>query len=277
MKLLTVATHSQNMFPFLKHSCERFGHELVILGWGEAYQSHHWKDDLVLQAISNLDDDEVVCFVDGFDSMICATPDELLAEFKSMDTDFVMSVDGHFKELRWTHNPLWCYVYMRCFPTVEGYCVNTGMYIGTVRRVKAWIESVKTHRANTKSNQLAWIRCMKHSPKSMWPTLDTKRRLFYNHMEVFSSDTAIQARPDGTIVGHKTGRILVISLPGFRDATPVLREIYGHDVSVPVTSSQWSTGKKIAYYLRPLQYEICVILLILACVIASCVRRHFHS
>lgn len=274
MKILTVATHSQNMFPFLKESCERFGHELIVLGWGDAYKNHHWKDELVSQTIAEFDDDEIICFVDGFDSMVCATPDEMLAELTRMDSDFVMSVDGHMSELRWRQYPLWCYFYMRCFPAIEGHYVNTGMYIGKVKRIKAWIESVDEHREDTKSNQLAWIRCMQNTPKSTWPTLDSDKRLFYNHMEIFSHDSAVTPKPDGTIMSQKAQRVMVISLPGFRDATPLLKVIYGSDVQAPVTSVKWSRGKKVAYYLHPFRYDISVVvIIILAFVIGICVWK----
>ena len=45
VKLVTVATHSESYFPWLKESCVRYNTNLEILGWGEKWQGYHrgWK------------------------------------------------------------------------------------------------------------------------------------------------------------------------------------------------------------------------------------------
>lgn len=200
MKVFTVATHSQNMFPFLQRSAKRFGHNLHVLGWGETYRNHLQKDELMLEAVTSLPDDEIVCFVDGFDSILCSTPEELLHAYRASGNTFIMSVDGRRSKLQWLRYPLWCYSYLRVFPRIHGgVFINTGMYMGTAREIKDWLTRVQHFTQDTNSNQVAWGRCINANPVHA-PAVDEYSRLFYNHMQLFSDDLAIMGRPDGRVV-----------------------------------------------------------------------------
>jgi hypothetical protein len=263
MKTFTVATHSQNMYPYLKNSAKRFGHDFITLGWNQKYKNHLWKDQLMMDACSRLPRDEMVCFVDGFDSIICSTPEDMIKAYREISPnmdDLVMSVEGFPQEMRWARYPLWAYFNFRVFPRIgDGSYINTGMYMAPAAVLVDWLKHVrKKHSYDTKSNQLAWGRCIK-SGDGRRPKFDITRNLFYNHIELFSSDSAIVGYPDGTVRKHDGRRVHVVSLPGFRDCNPLLRQIYGNSVQVSSTSNTWNTNRKMGYYVNALRTDIIIV------------------
>lgn len=80
MKLVTVATHSERYYPYLKLSAERHGHELITLGWGEKWQGYAWKFKLMKEYLRTLSD-EIVCFVDAFDVIVLEDPETIERKF----------------------------------------------------------------------------------------------------------------------------------------------------------------------------------------------------
>jgi len=70
MKLVTVATHKSGYYPYLLKSSKKYGLELITLGRGMVYTSHHMKDELMLKYTKGLSNTDVVLFVDGFDSIL---------------------------------------------------------------------------------------------------------------------------------------------------------------------------------------------------------------
>jgi hypothetical protein len=278
MRVYTVATHSQHLFPFLKESARRFGHSLTVLGWGEQYRDHVWKDDLMCEALEHIDPEEVVCFVDGFDSLLCSTPDELRTAYEAVVRDagaeapVIVSVDAAAAApILWWRHPMWAYAYVRVFPrTPEGVFVNTGMYMGPAGRIRAWLQRVRAHTMGTRSNQLAWARCLRAEGRrdavEEAVRCDVDSRLFYNHFELFSPEGALLGHLDGTVTRTTTGsRVHVVSFPSFRDATPLLHQIFGMHIRSPSTSSwRWSMPVKMAYYVDTFVPELAAMVVVLA-------------
>ena len=82
MKLVTVATHSQSYFPFLLESCERYGAELVVLGFNQPWRGFNQKNILMKEYLDTLASDEIVCFIDAYDVI-------LLRPLEDLETLFV--------------------------------------------------------------------------------------------------------------------------------------------------------------------------------------------
>jgi hypothetical protein len=55
---VTVATHSERYFPYLKLSAEKYGHHLVILGWGQKWQGLTWKFQPMKEYLKSIPKDE---------------------------------------------------------------------------------------------------------------------------------------------------------------------------------------------------------------------------
>jgi hypothetical protein len=205
LHLITVATHAESHFVNLENSCAYFGYPVKVLGWGDKYPGHYIKDVLVLKYISQLPDDDIVVFVDGFDS-VCVRPlNDLEHSFKNSGCDLIISVDNVGKEYTFTKNPLWAYLYWRAFSLWKGKCVNSGMYIGYVKTVRAFIQSVQKQakKINYKSNQREWIKTLKWSneTKHMNVSLDQNGQYFFNYLDLFNDKPDIKII-NGTQVIH---------------------------------------------------------------------------
>lgn len=84
MKLVTVATHSDGYFPWLRASCARLGAELVVLGWGQPWKGFAWRFDLMARYLTTLPEDEVVCFVDAYDVILLRPLALMEARFRAL-------------------------------------------------------------------------------------------------------------------------------------------------------------------------------------------------
>ena len=49
MKLITVATHNDGYFKWLKESCKRYNYDLVILGYNEKWKGFNWRLELMIR------------------------------------------------------------------------------------------------------------------------------------------------------------------------------------------------------------------------------------
>jgi len=134
MKLITVATHSERYFPYLKVSAEKYGHELIVLGWGEKWKGLIWKFELMREYLKGLDQNEVVCFVDGFDVLILEDP-------KTIEEKFLKNIKGDKNKIlisreEYSDKPientfllfLQSLVYTKC----KNEYINSGTYMGVV-------------------------------------------------------------------------------------------------------------------------------------------------
>ena len=81
MKLVTVATHSESYFPFLLESCNRYGAELVVLGFNQPWQGFNHRNVLMKEYLKSLPPDEVVCFIDAYDVLLLRPLEDLEAFF----------------------------------------------------------------------------------------------------------------------------------------------------------------------------------------------------
>ena len=267
MIVLTVATHSQNLYPYLCESAERFGFALRTLGWGDTYTSHTQKDDLVLRACEEVSDpEELVCFVDGFDTLLCATPAELEAAYRSIAGEkkniLLVSVDGAPRDMRAMRYPVWAYSYWRTFGSrlPQGCYRNAGMFLGPAGSIVQWLRRVRPYAAQTRSNQLAWARCLADghgSGPDHEVIADVDSKLFYNYFALFAKDGAIVGQPSGRVVRREGPNPLVVSLPAFRDARPLLTQMHGEGQDVlHRTTHKWGWLAKGKVYLRGFALEI---------------------
>jgi len=68
--IITVATHDDMYLPHLKESCKKNNGNLIVLGYGEKWKGFSWRFTLLLNFLNTIHDNDIVCFVDGFD-VIC--------------------------------------------------------------------------------------------------------------------------------------------------------------------------------------------------------------
>ena len=126
IKLITVATHTHGELENLLHN--PFNIEITLLGYGKEWTGFRMKFEEILQYMyeSNLDDDDIVVFLDGFDSLIHKDPSNLLELFREYNCRVLFSEDNY-------DNPFIASMWNKC---VDNSVANTGLYMGYVKELK---------------------------------------------------------------------------------------------------------------------------------------------
>lgn len=126
--LITVATHEQGYFENLKQTCANNGVELEILGWGKPWKGFTYRIDLLKEFAKSLPSDDIVMFIDAFDTIVLRHQDEIVKEF----LDFEKATGKHKIWMSYEHthhDPLIRYLKNKIFPDIN---LNAGTYMGRV-------------------------------------------------------------------------------------------------------------------------------------------------
>ena len=126
--ITTVATHDDGMYKKLINN--RF-HPVKVLGFGMKWTGFKMKYQLVYDHIKNLDDNKIVIFLDGFDSIILRDPKIAIKEFidKKYKVLFSKEVDSQFKG----------FVFPNCR---DNLMINSGLYMGYVKYLKVLLKDM---------------------------------------------------------------------------------------------------------------------------------------
>jgi hypothetical protein len=123
MKVVTVATKSDKYFPALRESCQRFGYELVVLGWGKKWKGFTWRFELLSDYLKTIPSDEPVCFVDAYDVIMLRPAEIMKKRFLQSNQNIIFAFDEcQDKELEASNVDM--------FKTCDGKRLNAGTYIG---------------------------------------------------------------------------------------------------------------------------------------------------
>lgn len=142
MKLVTVATHSDGYFPYLKKSCERNGITLDVLGWGQKWTGYSFKLQLMQSYLKDLPDDEIVCFIDSFDVIALRPLEELEKSFRDLTANSGVRVAVGYDRAESLVIKGTSTLY---FGTAHGYPINSGTYMGYAKDLTCMMNEIYTH------------------------------------------------------------------------------------------------------------------------------------
>ena len=144
MKVVTYATHSDGAFEELVNN--KFGVEVVVLGWGTKWNGFMDKFDAIRKYINTLDDKDIVVFVDGFDSYILKPLDDLEETFKSQRCDILVSNEA---------NVLLKFAIKRMYGVCkDNQTANSGLYMGYVFALKNMFELISREKTSDDQKNL---------------------------------------------------------------------------------------------------------------------------
>ena len=127
LEVVTYANKSFGMFEELKNN--EYEVPIKVLGWGTKWNGYSDKSRGLLEYMSTKKDDDIIIFIDGFDSKINKPiDDKLLDIFKQYDCGVLLS-RSVIKE-----KPL-IYFIERMFGKCGDYTGNAGMYMGYVKHL----------------------------------------------------------------------------------------------------------------------------------------------
>jgi hypothetical protein len=162
MKLITVATYVYGLYNDLINNS--YGAKIITLGFGKKWTGFKMKYIEVYKYIQNLDDDEIIVFIDGFDSKINKNPQLALNLFKQMKCGILFSEDSNVNEKK-------KYIFGECRGTI----INSGLYMGYVKYLKILLPKMINMKCQDDQRNINQA-CHNHN----FIKIDTKKLIFEN-------------------------------------------------------------------------------------------------
>ena len=126
MEVVTYANKKFGLFDRLVNN--EFGVQVTVLGMGTKWTGFNDKYRGMVKHLETKCDDDVVVFVDGFDTLINKDLAGFEEKFRDTGAGIIVSAD---------REPFGKYVSRKVFGTCGGeYVANTGMYVGYARDIK---------------------------------------------------------------------------------------------------------------------------------------------
>ena len=266
IKCFTIATHNDGYLDILKQSCIRNNINLIILGWNEKYNSHSFKTKKTIEFLKKQKKNQIVLFIDGFDSIILDSPSIIENNFKKLNLPHLFSKDleiygikkimqDKFTYYNFTNNILFnsLFINMRkCNHEV----INTGMFIGySENLLKIFIKSLKYRNfLNKRSNQRVFQDMCNDNNRIY---IDTNNIIFRN----VSKNDKIEFLKNKVYINGKASNIL--SFPNLGNMDSVIKYLK-YDIS--------NTKKRSKLYVKfknrlSLNSRLLILLIILICYI----------
>lgn len=126
MKIITYATHRFGTFNDLIKSVP----DIVVLGWGTKWNGFMDKFEGVLEYLESVPDDEIVMFVDGFDTLIKKDLSDVEHVFKRMNCKILLSKSSGISR----------YIDRKIFTECNNVTANSGLYMGYCGYVKFMLQ-----------------------------------------------------------------------------------------------------------------------------------------
>ena len=165
MKVITYATHSDGSFEELVNN--KFGVEVTVLGMGDTWKGFISRTQAYRDYLDTLPDEEVVVFVDGFDSHILKPITNLQKVFEEFDSDIIVSRDSdlgmpYFRDK----------TFGKC---KDGITANAGMIMGYVSSLRYLFDAIVNDKS--KDDQRNLNNVCKYFPKL---SIDVDNKIFEN-------------------------------------------------------------------------------------------------
>lgn len=146
---VTVATQSEGYLPVLEQQLTEKNAKLHKLAMGKEWEGHMMKDLEMIDFLKNIDNNDIVVFLDGFDTLMLSGCDEIVEKFKSFDAKMVLSIEN-VGSLSFIHDAV--------FEKINGYYFNAGLYMGRAKFMLDFLEDMYTNDYDKKSNQKTWMK-----------------------------------------------------------------------------------------------------------------------
>ena len=141
-----------------------YGVQVKVIGWGKKWNGFTDKIKGMQEFLKTLPNDDIVIFVDGYDTKILKPLDNIVRDFEEMNAPIVVSSENTG------------YRTFKIFSMCNDGSANSGMYMGYVKNLKELIDhELNINILNTNSSDQ---RLMNHSCK--YVKIDVDRKLFFN-------------------------------------------------------------------------------------------------
>ena len=132
MKFFTIATHNERTLDILKESAIKNNIKLDIIGQGKVFKNYGIKLIWFLEYLEDIDDNELVVFLDGFDTILLTGENEFKEQFNEIND---AEPDKKKKGLIFSNGKS----YLRFNALLE---VNSGLVMGYAKKFKQILKSI---------------------------------------------------------------------------------------------------------------------------------------
>lgn len=143
--VVTVATENKYYFNYLKKTVELFGSELIVLGWNQKWKGFNWRFQLMKNFLNEINHDDVVCFIDGYDVVCTRNLNKLIDKFIEIQfRENCKIIIGHDKVI----SPLNYLAQYLLFDKCKNKYLNAGSYIGYAKDLLFILNSIHDNLSN---------------------------------------------------------------------------------------------------------------------------------
>lgn len=214
---ITYATHNERLFDILLESAKKNNINLNVLGYNEKWDNWKKRATSLLNFLNNIDDNKLICHIDGFDSIILGGEEELYNKFNKYykDKKIVFSSDNsNHLSINYYKN--------KKFGMCHNNFISAGMFIGYNYYVKKILEDFI--KSNYSDDQKFFVSlCNKDDNIGIDNNI-----LFYNY-QYFFNDYDLKYNNNRLIVPILDGKNIenntpvIISAPGNININSILK------------------------------------------------------
>lgn len=241
--VVTVATENVGYLNILKESCVRYNFTLVVLGFGEKWGGFTWKFLKTREQLDKFDDNDIVIFVDGYDTIILSDKNYIVNNFLTMRTNILVSVEIDDFKTSYISRYVREKKYLgKC----RNHKLNSGLYMGYVKYLKQFLDVLclgKKCDNNSADDQKLMVElCIskdgldKRDFFGKNVKLDHQLKIFYNCVNSTNNlkkSKSVHMQKDkngrGLLMNSVSGnRVGIISGPGNTDLSDIIK-LYGFE------------------------------------------------
>lgn len=138
MYLYTVATHNYGYYEALIISAKNNNYQLINLAKNKKWKGLVWKFNLMLKALKNHNENDIICFCDGFDVIVNRKSEEFREYFLKNNCDIMFGYENSNLNDIFHFLSKFSFEYYHLLD--RNNVPNTGVYIGYVGKIKKFIK-----------------------------------------------------------------------------------------------------------------------------------------
>ena len=277
VEIVTISTEKKFYYPNLVVSCKKNKGELTTLGMGEELKGYNWRFRKMIDYLSNLSDDKIVCFIDGYDVVSCRDLTELADEFIKLKNKYKCKMVVGCDDYGYIGKNIVANI---SFGKCGNHYLNAGTYIGYVKDLKDIISKIyELNPTDAADDQALMIKYYNEHPGEIH--IDHECKLF---LTLLYPLTEIDYFTSITINNNKLYAVNYKTMPFFIHAPGngflnniIIKLGYGTPDSDVKKKLTYAMADKIYYHLKRLVIDykyIFLVIIVILVVILFTITKH---
>lgn len=161
---------------YMIKSIKRNNGQLTILGMNEQWKGFNWRFKKILEYLVTLNDDDIVCVIDGYDVICVQNLENFTKSFQTLKERENCKIIVGYDNLN--HINFFSKMYVKLtFGTCKNSSINMGTYVGYAKDLVMIINDLlKINDNDNEDDQVLFTKFCKNNSKDIY--IDTKNELF---------------------------------------------------------------------------------------------------